>query len=447
MSLPTRFPDREDIASVRAEAEQLEPGEERGAAHRVAGRVMGRRGHGKLVFLDLVDRSGQIQLLCSADRVGPVDLDLGDIVGVTGKPSRTKRGEPSLAIDELVLLAKTRRPLPDTFHGLVEAETRYRKRYLDLLVNEGSRERFLVRTRLVTAIRRYLDERGFVEVETPILQPRYGGALAEPFVTHSNELDTDLYLRIADELYLKRLIVGGLEKVYEIGKDFRNESVSYKHQPEFTMLEWYEAYADYEDTMARIEELVAEATEAAIGTTTISFRGHEVDLRPPWRRVKLIDALEAEGVWTRDEEDLRERLTERGMDLGQDDTWALLVDHALSHLVEPKLVAPTIVYDYPVELSPLARRKEGEEGIVERFEYFVGGMELGNAYSELNDADEQAARFAELGGDDPDYVEALSYGMPPTGGLGLGIDRLAMLLTGNETIRDIILFPALRPRG
>jgi lysyl-tRNA synthetase, class II len=447
MSLPTRFPDREDIASVRAEAEQLEPGEERGAAHRVAGRVMGRRGHGKLVFLDLVDRSGQIQLLCSADRVGPVDLDLGDIVGVTGKPSRTKRGEPSLAIDELVLLAKTRRPLPDTFHGLVEAETRYRKRYLDLLANEESRERFLVRTRLVTAIRRYLDERGFVEVETPILQPRYGGALAEPFVTHSNELDTDLYLRIADELYLKRLIVGGLEKVYEIGKDFRNESVSYKHQPEFTMLEWYEAYADYEDTMARIEELVAEATEAAIGATTVSFRGHEVDLRPPWRRVKLIDALEAEGVWTRDEEDLRERLTERGMDLGQDDTWALLVDHALSHLVEPKLVAPTIVYDYPVELSPLARRKEGEEGIVERFEYFVGGMELGNAYSELNDADEQAARFAELGGDDPDYVEALSYGMPPTGGLGLGIDRLAMLLTGNETIRDIILFPALRPRG
>jgi lysyl-tRNA synthetase class 2 len=447
MSLPTRFPDREDIASVRAEAEQLEPGEERGAAHRVAGRVMGRRGHGKLVFLDLVDRSGQIQLLCSADRVGPVDLDLGDIVGVTGKPSRTKRGEPSLAIDELVLLAKTRRPLPDTFHGLVEAETRYRKRYLDLLANEESRERFLVRTRLVTAIRRYLDERGFVEVETPILQPRYGGALAEPFVTHSNELDTDLYLRIADELYLKRLIVGGLEKVYEIGKDFRNESVSYKHQPEFTMLEWYEAYADYEDTMARIEELVAEATEAAIGATTVSFRGHEVDLRPPWRRVKLIDALEAEGVWTRDEEDLRERLAERGMDLGQDDTWALLVDHALSHLVEPKLVAPTIVYDYPVELSPLARRKEGEEGIVERFEYFVGGMELGNAYSELNDADEQAARFAELGGDDPDYVEALSYGMPPTGGLGLGIDRLAMLLTGNETIRDIILFPALRPRG
>jgi lysyl-tRNA synthetase, class II len=446
MSLPTRFPDREDVASVRAEAERLEPGEEGTETHRLAGRVMGRRGHGKLVFLDLVDRSGQIQLLCSADRVGPIDLDLGDIIGVTGKPSRTKRGEPSLAVEELVLLAKTRRPLPDTYHGLVEAETRYRKRYLDLLVNEDSRERFLVRTRLVTAIRRYLDQRGFVEVETPILQPRYGGALAEPFVTHSNELDTDLYLRIADELYLKRLIVGGLERVYEIGKDFRNESVSYKHQPEFTMLEWYEAYADYEDTMARIEELVAEATEAAIGTTIVSFRGHDVDLQPSWRRVKLIDALEEEGVWTRDADDLRRRLTERGMDLGQDDTWAQLVDHALSHLVEPKLVEPTILYDYPVELSPLARRKEGEEGIVERFEYFVGGMELGNAYSELNDAEEQAARFDEIGGDDPDYVEALSYGMPPTGGLGLGIDRLSMLLTGTETIRDVMLFPTLRQR-
>jgi lysyl-tRNA synthetase, class II len=442
---PHRFPDREPIASVRAEAESLEPGAEGDETHRIAGRVLGRRGHGKLVFLDLVDRSGQIQLLCSADRVGPVDLDLGDIVGAVGKAARAKRGEPSLAVDELTLLAKTRRPLPDTFHGLVDTETRYRKRYLDLLVNEKAREDVAVRARLVAAIRRYLDERGFVEVETPILQPRYGGALAEPFVTHSNELDADLYLRIADELYLKRLIVGGLEKVYEIGKDFRNESVSFKHQPEFTMLEWYEAYADYEDTMARIEELVAEAAQAAIGTTKISFREHEVDLKPPWRRTKLIDALEEESVWTRDAAELRRRLEERGMDLAQDDTWAQLVDHALSHLVEPKLIEPTILYDYPVELSPLARRKDGEEGIVERFEYFVGGIELGNAYSELNDAEEQAARFAEMGADDPDYVEALAYGMPPTGGLGLGIDRLSMLLTGNDTIRDVILFPALRP--
>jgi lysyl-tRNA synthetase, class II len=447
MSLPTRFPERDEIVAVRAEAEQLEPGAEGGDRRRLAGRVMGRRGHGKLVFLDLVDRSGQIQLLCSADRVSDVDVDLGDIVGVEGVPARTKRGEPSLAVEQFQLLAKIARPLPDTFHGLVEAETRYRKRYLDLLVNDETRGDFLTRTRIVTAIRAHLDAHGFVEVETPILQPRYGGALAEPFVTHSNELDTDLYLRIADELYLKRLIVGGLEKVYEIGKDFRNESISYKHQPEFTMLEWYEAYADYQDTMARIEELVAFVAEEATGSTEVSFRGQTVDLKPPWRRLALVAALEKEGVWTRDPDDLRSRLDERDMDTSKDETWAQLVDHALSHLVEPRLSEPTILYDYPVELSPLARRKEGAEGIVERFEYFVCGMELGNAYSELNDPEEQAARFAELGGEDPDYVEALSYGLPPTGGLGLGIDRLAMVLTGRETIRDVILFPALRPEN
>jgi lysyl-tRNA synthetase, class II len=445
MSLPHRFPDRDKIADVRAEAEALEPGAESDIARRVAGRVMARRGHGGLVFLDVVDRSGRIQLLVAEDRAGPVDLDLGDMIGATGKPTRTKRGEPSLAVDELQLLAKTARPLPDTYHGLVDAETRYRKRYLDLLVNEDTRRDFRIRSKLVAAIRRYLDERGFVEVETPILQPRYGGALAEPFVTHSNELDADLYLRIADELYLKRLIVGGLEKVYEIGKDFRNESISYKHQPEFTMLEWYEAYADYEDTMARIEDLVAAVAQEAVGTTKATFRGHEVDLKPPWKRHRLIEALEAEGVWTRDGDDLRRRMEEREMDTKADETWAQLVDHALSHLVEPKLIEPTILFDYPVELSPLARLKEGEDGIVERFEYFVGGMELGNAYSELNDAAEQAARFAEMGVEDPDYVEALSYGMPPTGGLGLGIDRLSMLLTGRETIRDVILFPTLRP--
>ena len=445
MNLPHRFPDRDEVAAVRAEAEQLEPGVEGGDCRRLAGRIMGRRGHGKLAFLDLVDRSGQLQLLCSADRVGEVDVDLGDIVGVVGVPARTKRGEPSLAVEELQLLAKIARPLPDTFHGLVEAETRYRKRYLDLLVNEETRRDFLTRTRIVTAIRAYLDAHGFVEVETPILQPRYGGALAEPFVTHSNELEADLYLRIADELYLKRLIVGGLEKVYEIGKDFRNESISYKHQPEFTMLEWYEAYANYEDTMARIEELVATVAREATGTTEATFRGQTVDLKPPWRRIKLVEALEQEGVWTRDADDLRRRLADREMDTGRDETWAQLVDHALSHLVEPKLTEPTILYDYPVELSPLAQRKEGEEDLVERFEYFVCGMELGNAYTELNDPDEQAARFAELGGEDPDYIEALSYGMPPTGGLGLGLDRLTMLLTGRETIRDVILFPALRP--
>ena len=443
MSAPHRFPDREEIAGVRAEAETLDP-QATGAEHLLAGRVMGRRDMGKLVFLDLVDRSGQIQLLAQPDELGGLDIDLGDVVGVRGQATKTKRGEPSLVVTELQLLAKIQRPLPDTYHGVVDAETRYRKRYLDLLVNEETRRDFLIRSELVAAIRRFLDARGFVEVETPILQPRYGGALAEPFVTHSNELGADLYLRIADELYLKRLIVGGLERVYEISKDFRNESISYKHQPEFTMLEWYEAYADYEDAMTLVEELLRVVTLEATGSTTVSFRGDEIDFGPAWKRLSLIEALEDEGAWTRDGVELRKRLQEREIDTGADETWAQLVDHALSHLVEPKLVQPTILYDYPVELSPLARRKEGDEAIVERFEYFAGGMELGNAYSELNDAEEQAARFAEMGAEDPDYVEALSYGLPPTAGLGLGIDRLSMLLTGRETIRDVILFPTLR---
>jgi lysyl-tRNA synthetase class 2 len=452
MTQPKRFPDRDEIAAVRAETDALEPGRESGERRRLAGRVLGRRGHGKLVFLDLVDRSGQIQLLCAADRVGPVDVDLGDIVGATGVPTKTRRGEPSLAVDELELLAKIKRPLPDTYHGLVDTETRYRKRYLDLLVNEDTRRDFVVRSRMVSSIRRYLDERGFIEVETPILQPRYGGAFAQPFVTHSNELDADLYLRIADELYLKRLIVGGLERVYEIAKDFRNEGVSYKHNPEFTMLEWYEAYADYRDTMARIEELVATVATETLGTTEATFRGHTVDLAPPWQRVALVDALEQQALWTRDEAELRRRLESRGVDTEQDRSWALLVDHALSHFVEPTLIEPTILYDYPVELSPLARTTDDDPTLTERFEYFVAGMELGNAFTELNDADEQAERFEQQAGEtlgepgDPDYVEALSYGMPPTGGLGLGIDRLAMVFTGRETIRDVILFPALRDR-
>jgi len=454
--LPKRFPDRVEIAAVRAEAEALGVGEEGEATRRLAGRVMGRRGHGKLVFLDLVDRSGRLQLLVDESRAGSVDLDLGDIVGATGSPARTRRGEPSLAVDELTLLAKTRRPLPDTYHGLTDSEARYRRRYLDLLVNEEARADALLRSRTVSSIRRYLDGHGFVEVETPVLQPRYGGAFAEPFVTHSNELDVDLYLRIATELYLKRLIVGGLERVYELGKDFRNEGVSNKHQPEFTMVEWYEAYADYRDTMTRIEELVATVATDVLGRTQVEFRGEQIELAPPWRRVRLVDALAEEGLWTRDESELRQHLRERGTDTGANEGWAKLVDHALSAYVEPKLVQPTILYDYPIELSPFARLTDDDPLFVERFEFFVGGFELGNAFSELNDADEQAERFARgarerAAGDpeaeegDPDYVEALAYGMPPTGGLGFGVDRLAMVLSGRPTIRDVILFPALRP--
>jgi lysyl-tRNA synthetase, class II len=451
--LPKRFPEREEIAAVRAEAEKAEPGETLEQEHRIAGRVMARREMGKLTFLDLVDRSGRIQLIAREK----VDVDLGDIVGVTGKPGRSKRGEPSLEMAELQLLAKIRRPLPDTFHGVTDTETRYRQRYLDLFMNEESRHLFETRTRIIQEVRSYLDGEGFLEVETPILQPRYGGGFAEPFVTHSNELDQDLYLRIADELYLKRLIVGGLDKVYELAKDFRNESISYKHSPEFTQVEWYEAYADYRDTMARTEALVERAALGSIGKTEVTFRGHEVDLAPPWQRVKFVEALEAKGVWSRDEAELRAKLQEAGVDTERDRSWSQLADHAYSHFVEPELIQPTIVYDWPIELSPFARTTDDDETIVERFECVVAGMEFANAFSELNDAEEQAQRFAmqeaerESGAEesepgDPDFVEALSYGMPPTGGCGVGIDRLTMAITGRDAIRDVILFPALRPR-
>jgi lysyl-tRNA synthetase, class II len=452
---PKRFPDTVPLADVRAEAEPLEAGAEGDSAIRAAGRVLGRREMGKLVFLDLVDRSARIQLLCDTSRTGPVDVDLGDIVGVAGRPAKARRGEPSIAVDELVLLGKIRTPLPDTFHGVTDTEVRYRKRYLDLLMNEDSRRDAVVRTRMIAAIRSYLDGEGFLEVETPILQPRYGGAFAEPFVTHSNYLDQDVYLRIADELYLKRLIVGGLEKVYELAKDFRNEGVSYKHSPEFTQLEWYEAYADYRDTMERTEALVSLAAETAIGTTKVSFRGHEVELAPPWQRVRFVDALESKDAWSRDPDDLRAKLEAAGVDTSKDKTWTQLVDHAYAHFVEPELIQPTFVYDWPIETSPFARKTDDDPALVERFECVVSGMEFANAFSELNDSVEQAERFemqaeeraagdamAEEG--DPDFVEAMSYGMPPTGGCGIGMDRLAMVLTGRDTIRDVILFPALR---
>jgi lysyl-tRNA synthetase class 2 len=451
--LPKRFSDRDEVAAVLAAAEPLDAGENGEQAMRVAGRVLARRDMGKLVFLDLVDRSGRIQLFCQEDRAGVVDVALGDIVGASGSPMKTKRGEPSLAVDELVLLAKIRRPLPDTFHGLKDTELRYRQRYVDLLMSDETRDAFVMRSRIVSAIRSYLDEEGFVEVETPVLQPRYGGAFAHPFVTHSNELAADLYLRIATELYLKRLIVGGLERVYEIGKDFRNEGVSYKNQPEFTMLEWYEAYADYTDTMARIETLIERVAIEVRGSTKVTFRGHEVDVKAPWARLGFVESLERLELWTRDADELRAWLAERGVDTTADKDWIQLVDHAFSHFVEPALIEPTIVHDYPVELSPFARTTDADASLTQRFEYFAAGMELGNAYSEIADPDEQQRRFEEQSEHvegvrgDPDYIEALSYGMPPTGGLGLGIDRLAMLLTGRETIRDVILFPALRERG
>ena len=449
-TLPKRFPDRNEIAAVLEECEPIASGESAGTSRRIAGRAMARRDMGKLVFLDVVDRSGRIQVMCETAKTGELDVLLGDVVGVTGRPGRSRRGEPSVLADAVEVLSRNRNPLPDTFHGLTDVELRYRKRYLDLLMNAEIRDDFVLRARIVTAIRTYLDREGFIEVETPVLQPRYGGAFARPFVTHHNELERDLYLRIATELYLKRLIVGGLERVYELGKDFRNEGVSFKHQPEFTMLEWYEAYADYRDTMQRIETLVATVALQVLGTTVVEFRGHRIELEAPWRRVPFSDALEAKELWTRDEAQLRAWLTERGVDTNADRDWTQLVDHAFGHFVEPELIQPTIVHDYPIELSPFARRTDGDPTLTERFEYFAGGMELGNAFSEINDAEEQLQRFAaqaeQVDGEreDRDYVEALSYGMPPTGGLGLGIDRFAMLLTGRDTIRDVVLFPALR---
>jgi lysyl-tRNA synthetase class 2 len=455
MAAAKRFPDRDEVAAVRAEAEQLEPGAtDTATERRLAGRVMARRDMGKLVFLDLVDRSGGIQLICPGEVAG--ELHLGDIVGVTGSPARSRRGEPSLQVDELEVLARIRSPLPDTFHGIEDVELRYRKRYLDLLMSEESRDEAIKRARMVSAIRAYLDGEGFLEVETPIMQPRYGGGFAEPFVTHSELLDSDLYLRIADELYLKRLIVGGLEKVYELSKDFRNESYSYKHSPEFTQVEWYEAYADYKDTAARLKALVGSAAEATIGGTKTHFRGHDVDLAE-FQEVRFVEALEAHGVWTRDEAELRAKLTEAGVDVSSDRSWAQLADHAYSHFVEPELIQPTIVYDWPIELSPFARTTDDDDTLVERFEAVVSGMEIANAFSELNDAEEQEQRFSmqesereagsvEAEPGDPDYVEAMSYGMAPNGGCGVGVDRLAMVLLGKDAIRDVILFPTLRSR-
>ena len=457
MTAPKHFRDRVEIASVRAECEPLEPGASADAKRRLAGRVLGRRDMGKLLFLDLVDRSARIQLLCRAESVGEVDVHLGDIVGVTGSPAKSRRGEPSLDVDELEILARIRTPLPDTFHGVTDVEARYRRRYLDLLMNAESRRDAILHARMVTAIRGYLDGEGFIEVETPILQPRYGGGFAEPFTTHSNVLDQDLFLRIADELYLKRLIVGGLEKVYELSKDFRNEGYSYKHSPEFTQVEWYEAYADYTDTMGRCETLVESVAQATVGGTKVTFRGHELELAKPWRRLKFVDALTEHGVWSRDEDEVRAKLTAAGVDISKDRTWAQLVDHAYAHFVEPELIQPTIVYDWPIELSPFARTTDDDASIVERFEVVVAGMEFANAFSELNDSEEQAQRFDMQAGEreagdveaepgDPDYVEAMSYGMAPNSGIGIGIDRLAMVLLGRDTIRDVILFPLLRER-
>jgi lysyl-tRNA synthetase class 2 len=447
---PKRFPDRDEIAAVRALAEPLGAGAEAETRCRIAGRAMARRGMGKLVFLDVVDRSGRIQVICDVAVTGELDIHVGDVVGVAGRPAKSRRGEASVLAESVEVLSRNTQPLPDTFHGLTDVELRYRKRYLDLLMNEETREVFITRARAITAVRRALDEAGFVEVETPVLQPRYGGAFARPFVTHHNELDADLFLRIATELYLKRLIVGGLERVYEIGKDFRNEGLSPKHNPEFTMLEWYEAYADWEVVADRAERLIR-----TVGQVVGSER-----FQRKWERETLAGAIAArldglDVLANRSLESLQGAMRERGLEIPDEPNWAALVDHLVSKHVEPTLIEPTMLHDYPVELSPFAKRHREHDGLVERFEAFAEGMEFCNAFSELNDPDDQRARFEEqvrhaAAGDenappfDHDYIYALEHGMPPTGGIGIGIDRLVMLLTGQRTIREVVLFPALK---
>jgi lysyl-tRNA synthetase class 2 len=441
---PHEFGGVTPVAEVHAAHDALADGEETDSAYRIAGRMTARRGHGGAAFIDVVDRSGKLQVHAKRDVLGEeafdtlTHLDLGDLVGVDGTAFKSRRGELSLLATSWTLLAKSLRAPPEKFHGLEDVETRYRHRELDLIANEESRELFILRSRIVRAIRHWLDERGFLEVETPVLQPLYGGALARPFVTHHNVLDRDLFLRIADELYLKRLIVGGLERVYEIGKDFRNEGVSHKHNPEFTMLEWYEAYADYDDVARRLESLIAHVADE------VGYAG-PIDFSAPWQRLTLREAIrEKTGI------DITQ-----GDELPGEGTWAKRVDDLLSKHVEPELHSPTFVMDYPKELSPFAKDHRSEAGLVERWEAFAGGMEFANAFTELNDPDEQRARFEqqrddEAAGDqetqpyDDDYVRALEHGMPPTGGVGVGIDRLVMLLSGRSSIREVVLFPAMR---
>jgi lysyl-tRNA synthetase class 2 len=455
---PHEFPGVVPIERVHAEHDGLESGEETDAAYRVAGRLTGRRGHGGAAFLDILDRSGKIQVHARKDVLGDesfellTSLDLGDVLGIDGTAFKSRRGELSLRATSWALLAKSLRAPPEKYHGLEDVETRYRHREVDLIANEETRELFILRTKVVRAIRRWLDERDFLEVETPILQPLYGGALARPFVTHHNQLDRDLYLRIADELYLKRLIVGGLERVYEIGKDFRNEGISHKHNPEFTMLEWYEAYADYREIAERLEELVAYVAE------DVGYDG-PIDFKPPWRRLTLRESiLDKTGVDVlahRDRDALVAAARQKGISLDPGESWAKLVDELLSKHVEPTLESPTFILDYPKELSPFAKDHRSEPGLVERFECFAAGMEFANAFTELNDPDEQRSRFEQQARDeaegdeetqpyDEDYVAALEHGMPPTGGIGIGIDRLVMVLSGRHSIREVVLFPAMR---
>ena len=463
---PPRVERTHTIAQALAAYEQGDLGEDEKLT--LTGRMISRRVMGKLSFGHIEDGTGKIQIMVRRDLLGADTynqffkklLDLGDIISVTGVMTVTRTGEVTLQAEAITLLAKALKPMPDKWHGLKDPEVRQRQRYLDLLANPEVRERFRVRAKMLWAIRDYFDSEGFLEVETPILQPLYGGAAAEPFVTHHNYLHQDLYLRISFELYLKRLLVGGYDRVYEIGRDFRNEGISHKHNPEFTQLEYYEAYTDYNGVMDRAEEMIAYVVEQVTGGLVITWQGHEIDFTPPWPRIPLRQAiLDASGIdydLYPDADTLRNAMREKGIDAPADASRGKLIDKLLSVFVEPNLIQPTFLIDYPIDVSPLAKRKPGARDVVERFEGFVGGMELCNAFTELNDPIDQLERFLDQGralegGDkeatpvDMDYINALSYGMPPAGGFGMGIDRFAMILTDQDNIREVILFPHLRP--
>jgi lysyl-tRNA synthetase class 2 len=432
----------------------------------LAGRVMSRRSIGKMSFLDIRDSSGKIQLSLRYDILGKEkyeflqDIDIGDIIGAKGRLFRTKSGELTLEVSDFAMLSKSLRPLPEKWHGLADVEKRYRQRYLDLISSEENKNIFVLRSKIITAIRHFLDKLGFMEVETPVLQPHAGGALARPFVTHHHTLGEDLYLRIALELHLKRLVVGGFDKIYEIGRAFRNEGISVRHNPEFTLLECYEAYSDYSDMMKLVEEMLRYVAQEVLGSTKLVCGGQTVDLSLPWRRLCLREAVKDScGIDFEDYPDvasLRTRMTELGLDVDPTKGKGRLIEDLLSSHVEPNLIQPTFLLDYPVEMSPLAKRKRGDDQLVERFEGFVNGMEVANAFTELNDPIEQRERFRQQLEErvadeeteiaDEDFLQALEYGMPPTGGLGMGIDRLVMLLTGQQSIREVILFPQLKTK-
>jgi lysyl-tRNA synthetase class 2 len=432
----------------------------------LAGRIMSKRSIGKMSFIDIRDSSGKIQLSLRYDLLGREkyeflqDIDIGDIIGAKGKLFRTKSGELTLEVSDFAMLCKSLRPLPEKWHGLADVEKRYRQRYLDLISNEENKNIFILRSKIITAIRSFLDRQGFMEVETPVLQPHAGGALARPFGTHHHALDEDLYLRIALELHLKRLVVGGFDKVYEIGRAFRNEGISTRHNPEFTLLECYQAYSDYNDMMRLVEEMFIHVAQEVLGNTKLACNGQTIDLGLPWQRLYLREAIKKHcGIDFEDYPDaasLRARMAELDMDVDPTKGRGRLIEELLSTFVEPNLVQPTFLLDYPAEMSPLAKRKRGDDHLVERFEGFVAGMEVANAFTELNDPVEQRERFRqqlkgrvadeEVEIADEDFLQALEYGMPPTGGLGIGIDRLVMLLTGQQSVREVILFPQLKTK-